>query len=838
MAYENGNASSIRGTKVSKTDPANGEVLAYNSTSEEYEPSAGGGGSGDVTAAATITDNAIVRGDGGVKGVQQSGITIDDSDNVAGANVSLVAGANVVTVDDTNFKVIDTTNLQTYLEQNDTALLNARSTGVRYGGRITDQGLGVARISAGAGQILNNTDSENPTYTSESWIQTDLDLSAVDGVYYIYVNSAGVITSQTTFPARSEFRTKIFLQRVSVRGGLISGFAPIAAPIQQDTSQIGDLYGALGTLKSGQSISAASTDLTIAISSGSFFGQGIGYNSSYLQPNQIDFSLSSPATFRYVTQDGTQGADVTSVVPGSYDVSNTITAIPGSNNRATLQAVWRFSSGNIRVFYGQQFYASETEAVASVDEYNSSYIVPSTYSENGVLLGFIVVIKNATNLSTAIEASFISTNQFGGIGGGVVSSGSSVSGPASATDNGVAVFDGTTGQAIKDNTGVTIDASANMAGVNDLTTTGNIGVGLTPTANMAGLSVEAGLLTLKETTTPTADINYGKIYTKTDNALYFQDGAGTESAVSLGGGGGLTWGDSITSASNETLEGLTLTLDNTQDNAEEILVLDTGTSAQGHTGLLINAKGASASQRGIKIDMGTTGTGRAIDISGTSASAINQINHSASFPNTTTSDAYGYKFTNNSNTFGAFSMIGYNQRFASNIRSHPAGDQSAFNFFVSDNGKGNAKSASLGWARGNYNSKGIWGWQRVTDNGGRTLSDNEIGYKRETTSAHTATDNYDNFKIYRETVVNNAGASITENGSILNLENIATQTAGTLTDTVNLLELTQDVDSTGAHILFSAQTNGSVGATDGQFWFDGTDLKLRAGGTTYTLTKT
>lgn len=38
-----------------------------------------GGGSGDVSAAANIDDNTIVRGDGGVKGVQKSLITINDS---------------------------------------------------------------------------------------------------------------------------------------------------------------------------------------------------------------------------------------------------------------------------------------------------------------------------------------------------------------------------------------------------------------------------------------------------------------------------------------------------------------------------------------------------------------------------------------------------------------------------------------------------------------------------------------------------------------------------------------------------------------------------------------
>jgi len=39
--------------------------------------------------------------------------------------------------------------------------------------------------------------------------------------------------------------------------------------------------------------------------------------------------------------------------------------------------------------------------------------------------------------------------------------------------------------------------------------------------------------TLSETTTPTAVENFGKVYTKNDNKLYFQDGAGVEHEVSL-----------------------------------------------------------------------------------------------------------------------------------------------------------------------------------------------------------------------------------------------------------------------------------------------------------------
>ena len=58
-------------------------------------------------------------------------------------------------------------------------------------------------------------------------------------------------------------------------------------------------------------------------------------------------------------------------------------------------------------------------------------------------------------------------------------------------------------------------------------------VNVAPLTNMvAGDAVlQGGSLILKEITTPTADADYGKIYTKSDNKLYFQDGGGTEHEI-------------------------------------------------------------------------------------------------------------------------------------------------------------------------------------------------------------------------------------------------------------------------------------------------------------------
>ena len=53
------------------------------------------------------------------------------------------------------------------------------------------------------------------------------------------------------------------------------------------------------------------------------------------------------------------------------------------------------------------------------------------------------------------------------------------------------------------------------------------------TLAVSGLATLHGGLALLETTTPTALADHGKIYTKADNKLYFQDGGGTEHEIAF-----------------------------------------------------------------------------------------------------------------------------------------------------------------------------------------------------------------------------------------------------------------------------------------------------------------
>jgi hypothetical protein len=83
----------------------------------------------------------------------------------------------------------------------------------------------------------------------------------------------------------------------------------------------------------------------------------------------------------------------------------------------------------------------------------------------------------------------------------------------------------------------------------------------------------------------------------------------------------------------------------------------------------------------------------------------------------------------------------------------------------------------------------------------RTSDASECLYSRESTATSgTLADDFNLFYFKRTSIQNGAGGTFTAAGSILNLENVATQTSGTLTDSVIPLQITQDADSTGVPI--------------------------------------
>jgi hypothetical protein len=90
-----------------------------------------------------------------------------------------------------------------------------------------------------------------------------------------------------------------------------------------------------------------------------------------------------------------------------------------------------------------------------------------------------------------------------------------------------------------------------------------------------------------------------------------------------------------------------------------------------------------------------------------------------------------------------------------------------------------------------------------------TSSRTEIG-------AEARSDDYDLMSLSRTSVVNNAGATFNAAGSVLKLENTATETNGTLSDTTLALEIAHNTyAATDQYAVSITHDNGSTGAAGG-----------------------
>lgn len=130
---------------------ANGTVLTSNGTTASWATPAG---TGDVTASANIADNALVRGDGGAKGIQQSGITVDDSDNISGVG-TLAMGDNLDVSTGTGVASIDIISGAAELEVG----FNDVGNGVGY--LALSNAAGTAELNLGLGTVTNGVPATN-----------------------------------------------------------------------------------------------------------------------------------------------------------------------------------------------------------------------------------------------------------------------------------------------------------------------------------------------------------------------------------------------------------------------------------------------------------------------------------------------------------------------------------------------------------------------------------------------------------------------------------------------------------------------------------------------------
>lgn len=283
-------------------------------------------------------------------------------------------------------------------------------------------------ISAGRGVVANFNNHFYPsikrvTITAKTGITPAFLTTGITS--YIAIDSNDNVVQSASPFTDTQSRDLIILGAI-IHSNLtnINAVNNIAKPIISNTNQLHDLYEAVGALNTaGNKYTANGANLNIDKSAGNLFKLGVNFVNDWKSPSKLTLPLQTALTFRYRTQTGVEGSDVTSISPGFYDVAGTVTAIPGSANQFTIQRITIFQSGLTRIQYGQNLFANKAEAIAALGV--APFVTESNIAENGIFRAYLVVRANATALNDLAQAEFIEVGKFGspiGNAGGAVTS--------------------------------------------------------------------------------------------------------------------------------------------------------------------------------------------------------------------------------------------------------------------------------------------------------------------------------------------------------------------------------------------------------------------------------
>ena len=270
--------------------------------------------------------------------------------------------------------------------------------------------------------VDHSTDDFNPVVTrvhlptQDAVLTTPGELSR--NVTWWMVNSAGTVIKQEPPPTPQQRRTHIVLGVTSYAPALdqivIVRTQPQISP--QLGNQFNDLSDSLGPFSLMGNVITPNANLTFQKSAGTMWTRGFRYNEDPDNPHQVSLAAQNPAQFRYGTRSTTVFSPTTTTLvdPANYDVGGVITPVPGGSNTTTIQRVWAFGTPStpdaLTIQYGQLFFSSITAALDRLGQ--TGYIPNPIFASLGTVIGYIVVIKSATNLADASQAVFVAANKF------------------------------------------------------------------------------------------------------------------------------------------------------------------------------------------------------------------------------------------------------------------------------------------------------------------------------------------------------------------------------------------------------------------------------------------
>jgi hypothetical protein len=320
-------------------------------------------GTGTYTASGTTLTRTVSESSNADSAINLSG----SATVFVGATAAdfLPPAANV-SLDDTSLVVAVSTDLQTYAEKADAALLKARSTGI-------SKTFNTASVSVG-GTTFTIPAIEGEIYTAAGYYE--IDYAGATGVTvtdltkestWIYVDNAGVLQQQTTLPTRDDWAGKLFVMRIAVDTSTskIVSFEYTSNTLGHYSNTIRDIVRVLVAngvpLKEDQLITGRAGNLGFDVSAGSIVK--VGATGNVFNANTVPFNQVTNAEF-FISTRTAYDAGGNTALPKFWDNAGSLVAL--GSGTFVGHRLYRFTSGNFVLQYGQGNYADLTLAKAGV----------------------------------------------------------------------------------------------------------------------------------------------------------------------------------------------------------------------------------------------------------------------------------------------------------------------------------------------------------------------------------------------------------------------------------------------------------------------------------------
>lgn len=271
------------------------------------------------------------------------------------------------------------------------------------------------------GQVVNTTGSPGLTrvkivnFAGVSGV-TPASLTTTP-ITYLLLDSNGTLVQQATVPTLADVASNIYLGSVN-HPGLTTitsvAVAPDVASRPQD--QLNGLWKGIGYINRGVTAYPNGANLSLNISGGDFYGDGIGWVGNPKTPVTVPVGPYIQASMRLRTRSSTTSASTIYIDPANWDNGGTLTPVGGGINSATNQRIFITPAGQVIVAYGQQVYPSLAAAVAGIGSEN--FIVDPVTNRNLQLLGTLSVIRSATALNNTAQAIILNASKLGELSAG------------------------------------------------------------------------------------------------------------------------------------------------------------------------------------------------------------------------------------------------------------------------------------------------------------------------------------------------------------------------------------------------------------------------------------